>query len=158
MFYLSFKRDWQPPVSFFAQPFSDVACDVSIFNCIYAIQFSNETFCGSILRDISLRRYLLRDISLRRYLLRDIYFVILAYGDICCAIATSCLCVFVFKKCFNRRRIQRLYPQLCTYVVWFFSLSYKPICRKANYVSLFFNDWISPCVPCVKFFFDLFRL
>jgi hypothetical protein len=100
---------------FFAQPFSDAACDVSIFNCIYAIQFSNETFCGSILRDI----------SLRRYLLRDIYFVIFASryfacGDICCAIATSCLRIFVCKKCFNRRRIQRFYPQLCTYVVWLF--------------------------------------
>ncbi len=127
---------------FFALAFSDSAFDVTIFNCIYAIQFSNETFCGSILRDISLRRYLLRDIC----------FVIFACGDICCAIATSCLRVFVFKKYFNRRRIQRLYPQLCTYVVWFFSLSYKPICRKANYVSLFFNDWISPCVQCVKFF------
>jgi hypothetical protein len=95
--------------------------------------------------------------SLRRYLLRDICFAILACGDICCAIATSCLRVFVFKKCFNRRRIQRLYPQLAP--MWFVFF----LCRTSQFAE---RQTMCPCFLMTGFlhvfnvlsFFDLLWL
>ncbi len=72
-------------------------------------------------------------------------------------ITTLWLCVFVFKKCFISRRMQGLYPQLLYLCGLIFSLLYKPICRKANYVPLVFkislqlsiiNYQFLYCVPC----------
>ena len=104
---------------------------------IYFVIFATRYLLRDICYAIYTSRYLPSAILTSWYLLRDI---------LPSAIATSCLSAFAFKKCFISHRMQRLFNfqfwffKFVLLLMWFnFSLLYKPICRKANYVSLVFK-------------------